>query len=143
VVGAGELIENVAGFVKGAVSALTEIEDSLDRINQRCNTAYKAHQAVVDAADYGVPQHRSRALIIAFRDGGEFSWPKKTHLQHPVRAWDAIGELDPGPNPPRAVGKWAELLPSIPEGQNYLWHTLSRRGETSIRIQNKILVLPS
>src|SRR5262249_20870024 len=24
-------------------------------------------------------------------------------------------------------GKWAELLPSIPEGQNYLWHT--SRGE--------------
>jgi DNA (cytosine-5)-methyltransferase 1 len=23
----------------------------------------------------------------------------------------------------RMTGKWAELLPSIPEGQNYLWHT--------------------
>jgi DNA (cytosine-5)-methyltransferase 1 len=26
-------------------------------------------------------------------------------------------------------GKWAELLPSIPEGQNYLWHTERGGGE--------------
>ena len=39
--------------------------------------------------------------------------------------WDAIGDLhtcddaaDLAPS-----GKWAELLPTIPEGENYLWHT--------------------
>ena len=43
-----------------------------------------------------------------------------------MRAWDAIGRLSIA-DPPVAVGKWADLLPSIPEGENYLWHT-SRGG---------------
>ena len=39
-------------------------------------------------------------------------------------AWDAIGDLDDQDHKHLGVtGKWADLLPSIPEGQNYLWHT--------------------
>ncbi len=40
-------------------------------------------------------------------------------------AWDAIGDLPEHPNEASIAmtGKWADLLPSIPEGQNYLWHT--------------------
>lgn len=116
------LIENVAGFVQGPVSALVEIERALADINQRHRTRYAAHHQIVDAADYGVPQHRQRAIIIMSRDGLEPTWPRPTHAAAPVRAWDAIGHLEVQ-NPPKAVGKWAELLPSIPEGENYLWHT--------------------
>jgi DNA (cytosine-5)-methyltransferase 1 len=29
----------------------------------------------------------------------------------------------------RASGKWADLLPTIPEGQNYLWHTERGGGQ--------------
>jgi DNA (cytosine-5)-methyltransferase 1 len=40
-------------------------------------------------------------------------------------AWDALGDLPPDPNEAylEIRGKWGALLPSIPEGQNYLWHT--------------------
>lgn len=39
-------------------------------------------------------------------------------------AWDAIGDLARSRNPGlEPSGKWAGLLPSIPEGHNYLWHT--------------------
>jgi DNA (cytosine-5)-methyltransferase 1 len=39
-------------------------------------------------------------------------------------AWDAIGDLQDDDDPELAVrGKWADLLPSIPEGENYLFHT--------------------
>src|SRR5205085_2163673 len=31
------------------------------------------------------------------------------------------------PKPPRASGRWADLLPSIPEGENYQFHT--RKGD--------------
>jgi DNA (cytosine-5)-methyltransferase 1 len=120
------LIENVRGFVSGEVSALPEIRDRLYAINKACGTSYEIHHEVVDAADLGVPQHRPRAIIVAFRNGAPFSSPARNRVSAPVRAWDAIGHLDPGPDAPNAVGKWAELLPSIPEGQNYLWHT--RRG---------------
>ena len=39
--------------------------------------------------------------------------------------WDALGNLPERPNDPTLAmtGKWADLLPSILEGENYLWHT--------------------
>jgi DNA (cytosine-5)-methyltransferase 1 len=39
--------------------------------------------------------------------------------------WDAIGDLECAAVTEDLAmrGKWAELLPSVPEGQNYLWHT--------------------
>jgi DNA (cytosine-5)-methyltransferase 1 len=45
-------------------------------------------------------------------------------------AWDAIGHLDTPSwsNELCLKGKWAALVPSIPEGQNYLWHTPGQRG---------------
>ena len=46
-------------------------------------------------------------------------------------AWDAIGDLPANPNELSIElgGKWADLLPTIPEGENYLWHTNRRGGE--------------
>ncbi len=46
-----------------------------------------------------------------------------------ITAWDAIGDLEniPLTEDLSLKGKWKDLLPSIPEGQNYLWHT-NRRG---------------
>ena len=42
-----------------------------------------------------------------------------------LTAWDCIGELDADTWPAEldVKGRWARLLPSIPEGKNYLWHT--------------------
>ena len=120
------LLENVTGFAQGAIAALPEIERSLDRINRRWGTHYRPEVRVLDAASFGVPQHRRRAIIVALRDGGQLAWPTATHDKAPVRTWDAIGHISVAA-PPVPVGKWADLLPSIPEGENYLWHT-SRGG---------------
>ena len=50
------------------------------------------------------------------------------HLPRHATAWDAIGDCDDSDSPELAMrGKWADLLPSIPEGSNYLHHT--DRGE--------------
>lgn len=44
-------------------------------------------------------------------------------------AWDAIGHLVGQEDPELAVrGKWGELLLSIPEGHNYLYHTVRGQG---------------
>jgi len=123
-------IENVSGFVQGEVSALGLIEGRLRAINRSEGTHYDLQQLVVDAADYGVPQRRHRALLVACRDGDVFQWPKPTHADNPITAWDAIGDLQLEDDElPKPVGKWAALLPSIPEGQNYLWHTDRGGGE--------------
>lgn len=121
------LIENVPGFVKGRTSALAEVRRRLALINEREGTSYRADWRVVNAVDFGVPQKRRRAIFIALRDGGTFNWPEATHRGRPTRAFDAIGDLGIS-EVPRASGKWAGLLASIPEGQNYLWHTPEGEG---------------
>ncbi len=120
------MIENVSGFVHGNIAALPFIRRALGRINSRNGTHYRVETRIVDAAHFGVPQRRRRAIVVALRNGDAFTWPNPTHENRPALAWDAIGKLKID-NPPGAMGKWNALLPSIPEGQNYLWHT-SRGG---------------
>ncbi|MEU8608450.1 DNA cytosine methyltransferase [Actinoplanes sp. NPDC048791] len=120
------LIENVAGFLQGKVSAGPYIESRLDEINARWGTSYKLKAAIVDAADYGVPQHRKRVIAVAIRDGVPFTHPLPTHDSKPITAWDAIGDLG-DTDAPAPAGGWTDLLPSIPEGHNYQY--LSSRGD--------------
>jgi len=133
------LLENVAGIAySGKSEGLEYILQRTEEINQRQNTSYKVEVLRVNAAQYGVPQIRERMLLIAHRDGLSFGDLEPTHrvgnsterdlLQPdlpPARtAWDAVGHLKPkNRNDLETKGKWADLLPSIPEGQNYLYHT--------------------
>ncbi|MEN3368593.1 MAG: (cytosine-5)-methyltransferase 1 [Verrucomicrobiota bacterium] len=118
------LIENVPGFIRGDESALKRVTRSLQRINRTHGTRYKARFEVVDAADYGVPQHRKRAIVVAERGGGCFRLPNATHKSTPITAWDALSPLHVAPAPQVELEPgWLDLLPSIPEGRNYLWHT--------------------
>ena len=99
------------------------------QINRAAKTNYQVSWQVLNAADYGVPQIRERVFLVASRDGRQFAFPEPTHGEdrdEPHRtAWDAIGDLPADPDAPELAmkGKWAKLLPSIPEGENYLWHT--------------------
>jgi DNA (cytosine-5)-methyltransferase 1 len=132
------LLENVFGLAyRGKDEGLKRILAGISAINERCGTNYRPVWKVLDAASFGVPQHRERVFIVASRDGSAFSFPKPTHGipnslklgQEPYRTcWDAFGDLPSLPNDDalKATGKWAELLATIPEGENYLWHT--RRG---------------
>lgn len=127
------LIENVQGFVQGRESALPQLASRLRRINEAHGTRYEPHCRIVNAADFGVPQRRYRAIVVAFRDGEAWKWPKPTHATNPVRAWDAIGHLrlkDDEYLPLR--GKYKTLLPSIPEGANYLHFTERGRGRYNL-----------
>jgi DNA (cytosine-5)-methyltransferase 1 len=117
------LIENVSGFISGKVSALADIESALIRINRRNKTHYAVQSRLIDSLWYGVPQSRVRAVIVITREGELLTWPRPTHSDRPVRAWDAIGSLNGDESLPPTRGSWADLLPSIPEGWNYLWHT--------------------
>lgn len=117
-------IEGRAGFV----------HEEVDRIWQEREVRYYVTSRVLQAANYGVPQLRERFILVASRDR-RFTFPEPTHFPakhgrgllraEPYRtAWDALGDLPSDPEDDLAPrGRWADLLPSIPEGHNYLFHT--------------------
>ena len=121
------LIENVPGFVKGRSSALRTVNAALHRINRLNGTRYTAQWRVLNAADFGVPQSRTRAILIATRSGKVVPWPAETHSHNRVRAYDALSGVIVRPRP-RMSGAWGDLISSIPEGGNYLFHTSSGDG---------------
>lgn len=135
------LMENVEGLgFRGKDEGLRYISRRLEEINARRHTKYRSAVAVLNSADYGVPQLRRRVFIVGARDGRQFQFPGPTHHDDPSQtlapelkyrtAWDALYDLPPERDSLlRLRGKWAELLPTIPEGQNYLWHTERGGGE--------------
>ena len=49
---------------------------------------------ILNAADYGVPQRRKRAIFIGYRDGEKSpEYPKPTHKEHHITLQDAISNL--------------------------------------------------
>jgi DNA (cytosine-5)-methyltransferase 1 len=147
------LIENVAGLAyKNKDEGLELLRTTISSINKEGGLSYSFSMALLNAADYGIPQERERVFIIGQRDGVEFQFPSPTHarrarggghaqeqiqfttqmelslLRPAATAWDAIGDFEQDDDPSLCLkGKWAGLLPSIPEGCNYLYHT--DRGE--------------
>lgn len=124
------LLENVKGLAyQGKATGLQHLLDGIEEINKATKTDYKVSWKVLNAAEYGVPQLRERIFLVGSRDGQIFEFPKQTHgegLEEGFRtAWDAIGDLKDETHDFDLTlkGKWAELLKSIPEGKNYLWHT--------------------
>lgn len=141
------LLENVYGLAySGKDEGLRHILDGIEQINRDVGTHYKVSWRVVNCAEYGVPQVRERVFLVGSRDGRDFRFPETTHAKpdvlkkdlfadkEPFRtAWDALGDVPP-PNAEeldslRPGGKWGDLLASIPEGENYLWHTNRGGGE--------------
>lgn len=74
------LIENVRGLTTTRdETGTTALRYLLQRLAAR--GWHTAHQ-ILDAADYGVPQHRDRVFIVGFRDERalrSFRWPAPTH----------------------------------------------------------------
>jgi DNA (cytosine-5)-methyltransferase 1 len=91
---------------------------------------YGLQAEVVDAADYGVPQHRERLIMVgSLRDS--FKFPKPTHGPDAengvslVSVETAIADLqDPAePFHDELGGMYGHLLPLVPEGLNYSYFT--------------------
>ncbi|MBL6991093.1 MAG: DNA cytosine methyltransferase [Bacteriovoracaceae bacterium] len=140
------ILENVFGLAyKGKDEGLRYLENTVQKINERNNTNYTFKWKVINTAHFGVSQIRERVFIIGSRDGYEFDFPEARFFpkneDNPMleiegktfrTAWDAIGDLVPEEethHESEVGGKWGALLPSIPPGENYLYHTERGSGE--------------
>ncbi|WP_273828815.1 DNA cytosine methyltransferase [Pseudomonas sp. SBT1-2] len=91
---------------------------------------YELHAEVIDAADYGVPQHRERLVMVGVRNGS-FCFPMPTHGPDSlsgeplVSVEKAIASLQvPGETKGSGLGGlYGHLLPEVPEGLNYAFFT--------------------
>src|SRR3984893_3406178 len=91
---------------------------------------YTLRAEVVDAADYGVPQHRERLIMVGYKTG-EFVFPMPTHGPDSgnqtalVSAEEAIRDLQAENEPfhDNLGGMYGHLLPLVPEGLNYSYFT--------------------
>lgn len=121
----GFLFENVYGII-GAQGgkAWEEILKSFSDVG------YKLYYRIVDAADYGVPQHRERLIIVGLKEG-EFRFPRPTHGPDSIddepfyNAEMAVTgvELTSEESKPGIGGRYGALLDNIPPGLNYSFYT--------------------
>lgn len=90
---------------------------------------YELAAEVLDAADYGVPQHRERVIMVGSRVGS-FRFPMPTHGPDSpsglplTRARDALAGLPEVTAPKGGLGGlYGHLLPLVPPGLNYSYFT--------------------
>lgn len=91
---------------------------------------YNLSWQIVDAADYGVPQHRERLIMVGSRTG-TFVFPLPTHGpdsssdRELVSVLSAISDLQDPEEPfhDSLGGMYGHLLPQVPEGLNYSYFT--------------------
>ncbi len=119
----GFLFENVYG-ITGAQGgkAWEDIKQAFQ------DAGYKIFYRVLDAADYGVPQHRERLFIVGLKSG-EFKFPYPTHgpdsenRRPHYTAGEAVkGAISNEPHK-RVNGRYGHLLDDIPPGLNYSFYT--------------------
>ncbi len=121
----GFLFENVYG-ITGAQNgeAWLEIQKAF------AGAGYKIFSRILDAADYGAPQHRERLFVVGVKDG-DFLFPRPTHgpdspdkfpfytASHAVTGVDLL----PEERSQTVGGRFGHLLVAIPPGLNYSFYT--------------------
>jgi DNA (cytosine-5)-methyltransferase 1 len=119
----GFLFENVYGITgaqKG--SAWQEIQKAFKQ------AGYTIYYRILDAADYGVPQHRERLFIVGIREGN-YLFPSPTHGHDSpdgepfYSAGEAVEGLDTSDTDQGIGGRYGHLLKQIPPGLNYSFYT--------------------
>lgn len=119
----GFLFENVYGITganKG--EAWQEIQEAFREVG------YSIYFRILDAADYGVPQHRERLFIVGLKQG-KYLFPYPTHgfdsldQQPYYSAAKAVEGADISDIEAGLGGRFGYLLGDIPPGLNYSFYT--------------------
>lgn len=121
----GFLFENVYGII-GAQQG----KPWKDILRSFSDAGYQLFYRILDAADYGVPQHRERLIIVGLQKG-KFKFPRPTHgpdsldNQSFYTAQEAIRGVPLTMEEAKSGigGRYGGLLDAIPPGLNYSFYT--------------------
>jgi len=132
------LLENVPGMAYQVHHGALELILDVAR-----KEGYQCKHAVLNAADYGVPQIRERFFLVGMKSPISEFPPLPTHSKHPkvtlngrtILPWktagQAIGDLDTentwSDEGHFAGGAYHDLLVQVPPGDNYLFFTEQRK----------------
>lgn len=127
------LIENVRGLTyRGHRPALDYLVEETKAMG------YSVTWAVVNAANYGVPQLRERCFVVGLLGDAPFEFPLPTHCKEPgqeglarwITAGDVLSDIDTEEAADKwghtAGGRFKHLLEELPPGENYLYFTAER-----------------
>lgn len=85
------VFENVVGILSMNKGKLfNEVQTEFSKLG------YQLKYRILDAADYGVPQHRERVILVGFKGQNPFTFPTPSHgsAEQPfITLKDAIGDL--------------------------------------------------
>ncbi|MEH2367158.1 DNA cytosine methyltransferase [Nostoc sp.] len=119
----GFLFENVYGITgANGGKAWQEIQKAFREVG------YNIYFRILDAADYGVPQHRERLFIVGLKEG-EYLFPYPTHGPDSLNqnsyysAREAVEGADISEMETGIGGRFGHLLEHIPPGLNYSFYT--------------------
>jgi DNA (cytosine-5)-methyltransferase 1 len=108
-------------FVMENVPELLKSGEYEEFVVEAEDLGYHVEGKILNAADYGVPQRRRRAIVVGTK-AGEFRWPDQTHF--------APSKVPPGGQPWRTFGDAVEGLDLVPNGEN--WHNARNPRPMSI-----------
>ncbi|WP_447463866.1 DNA cytosine methyltransferase [Streptococcus pasteurianus] len=109
------IIENVPLLLKLVLNFGNEYLNIEEILQKELGKNYNIISSVFDTADYGVPQHRKRAIIRMYKKG--LTWNEPTKTNKLVTVEDAIGDL-----PPLESGEFSKLQ----------WHFARRHDERQV-----------
>lgn len=121
------IIENVPALFKLQLNYLGKYRTILDILKYEFGNEYNIDSKVVNAANYGVPQTRLRAIIKMYKIGLCWKWAKETDKQISVE--EAIGDLPSLESGEKSNIKWHFARKHTPE--NILWMKHTPTGETA------------
>jgi DNA (cytosine-5)-methyltransferase 1 len=109
------VMENVPELLRSAEYAAFKVRAEED-------LGFFVDEGVLNAADFGVPQRRRRAIAIGTKRGVNVPWPSQTHgdpdLEHDCENWVTFRTA-------------VEGLPRVPDGAD--WHRPRNPRPTSVR----------
>jgi DNA (cytosine-5)-methyltransferase 1 len=119
------ILENVPGLIRGRFRTLFDAF-----LERSMSGGYNVFTKVLDAADFGVPQHRKRVFVVGIRGAATawFTWPDPSHGPSSCNgdSWVTAGEALEGLLPPeseidasgRRSSRGTEVLKDFAPGEN-------------------------